>query len=217
VHFEILVEDASGKIALTEIVKKILGPHGDPHTWKIIAYKGVGRIPTTLRGASDPAKRILLDQLPRLLKGYGKSLPAKNHCVIVVVDLDDKNCMEFMRQLRRILNNCRPAPLTKFRIAIEEIEAWYLGDRNALLTAYPKANVRLLDSYHQDSICGTWEKLADAIHPGGSKTLKNAGWPLPGKEKCKWAEKISGQMDVKKNKSKSFQAFRDCLLELAKN
>jgi hypothetical protein len=176
-HFEILVEDASGKIALDEIVKKILGSHGDSHTWRIIAYKGIGRIPKNLRGKSDPRKRILLE----------------------------------------VLQKCNPSPLTKFRFAIEEIEAWYFGDRKAILTAYPGANTRILDSYHQDSICGTWEKLADAIYPGGSRALQKAGWPHPGEEKCNWARRIAGHIDIEKNKSKSFQAFRNCLLILANN
>jgi len=36
------------------------------------AYKGIGRLPKNLKGTSDPSKRILLDQLPKLLRGYGK-------------------------------------------------------------------------------------------------------------------------------------------------
>lgn len=216
-HFEILVEDASGKIALDEIVKKILGSHSDPHTWRIIAYKGIGRIPKGLRGKSDPRKRILLDRLPNILMGYGRSLDKVNNCLVVVVDLDDKNCMKFKKELLEVLQKCKPAPLTKFRFAIEEIEAWYFGDRKAILNAYPGANTRILDSYHQDSICGTWEKLADAIYPGGSRALQKAGWPRPGEEKCNWARRIAGHIDIEKNKSKSFQAFRDCLLILANN
>ena len=48
-HFEILVEDTSGKIALKSILGKILGPNGQGHTYKIISYKGIGRIPKDLR------------------------------------------------------------------------------------------------------------------------------------------------------------------------
>ncbi|MCP4699741.1 MAG: hypothetical protein GY862_23255 [Gammaproteobacteria bacterium] len=49
-HFEILVEDASGKIVLQSILGKILGPNGQDHSYKIISYKGVGRIPKNLKG-----------------------------------------------------------------------------------------------------------------------------------------------------------------------
>ncbi|UCH92116.1 MAG: hypothetical protein JSV88_17710 [Candidatus Aminicenantes bacterium] len=103
---------------------------------------------------------------------------------------------------------------TLFRIAIEEIEAWYLGDREAVLSAYPNASKSILENYQPDSIGGTWEKLADAIYPGGSKALINAGWPSAGQEKCKWAEKISPLMNIEKNQSKSFQVFRDGLRAL---
>ena len=68
-HIEILVEDASGKKLLEAVLPKLLGAYGEPHTWNMHAYKGVGRIPSNLKGRADPAKRILLDQLPRLLQG----------------------------------------------------------------------------------------------------------------------------------------------------
>lgn len=60
------------------------------------------------------------------------------------------------------------------------MEAWYLGDRNALLRAYPRAKKEVLNRYVQDSICDTWELLADALYAGGSASIKKAGWPLPG-------------------------------------
>ena len=43
--------------------------------------------------------------------------------------------------------------------AIEESEAWLLGDREALIAAYPDINLEILDTYVQDSQCGTWELL----------------------------------------------------------
>ena len=63
-HFEILVEDQSGKRALNIVVPKLLRAED---TFDVKAYNGVGRIPRGLAGQSDPQKRILLDQLPRLL------------------------------------------------------------------------------------------------------------------------------------------------------
>ena len=136
-HFEILVEDASGKIALDILLTKILPGN---HSSRTICYKGVGRLPRNLRGQTDPQSRILLDRLPKLLAGYGKSLPDPSWAVVVVVDLDNKDCLTFKGQLVATVNQCNPKPQTLFRIAIEESEAWLLGDRNAVLTAYPKAN-----------------------------------------------------------------------------
>ena len=169
-HFEILVEDASGEIALESILGKILG---QDHTYRIISYKGIGHIPKGLKGKTDPQKRILLDQLPRLLRGYGKSLQNSATAVIVVLDLDDKDCLEFECEMLNILYACNPRPTTLFRIAVEEGEAWLLGDRKAVKAAYPRAKEQVLNSYVQDSICGTWEKLADAISGWVEKTQKN--------------------------------------------
>ncbi|GHT50265.1 hypothetical protein FACS1894102_5660 [Spirochaetia bacterium] len=58
-HFEILVEDSSGKELLDIIVPKIIDI--SIHTYKIIKYKGCGRIPKDLKTTQDPQKRILLD------------------------------------------------------------------------------------------------------------------------------------------------------------
>ncbi|HED04305.1 MAG TPA: DUF4276 family protein [Candidatus Fraserbacteria bacterium] len=214
-HFEILVEDASGKIALGSILKKILGQNSQDHTYRIIAYKGIGRIPRDLRGTTDPRKRILLDRLPKLLRGYGKSLKNSSAAVVVVVDLDDKDCLVFKQEMLDILNTCNPQPTTLFRIAIEEGEAWLLGDRNAVKAAYPRAKEQVLHTYGQDSICGTWEKLADAIYTGGSQKLERLGWPHTGQAKCEWASNIAPHLDVDRNQSRSFQAFRDGIRNLA--
>jgi len=113
-----------------------------------------------------------------------------------------------------ILNICNPKPTTLFRIAIEEGEAWLLGDRDALKTAYHRAKDQILSTYVQDSVCGTWEKLADAIYPGGSKKLKQLGWPYTGITKCEWASKIAPSLDVESNQSRSFQVFREGMRNL---
>ena len=45
-HFEILVEDVSGKTTLEILVPKIINP--EQHTFNIHAYKGIGHIPKNL-------------------------------------------------------------------------------------------------------------------------------------------------------------------------
>ena len=214
-HFEVLVEDKSGSITVRKVLEKILGANGTNHTWIIHPYKGIGRIPPNLHTTPNPATQLLLDHLPNVLRGYGRSLPPTDNCVIVVVDLDNKNCTSFKQDLTDILNACNPRPETLFRIAIEETEAWLLGDRNALRAAYPRAKNAVLNSYVQDSICGTWEVLADAVHRGGAARLKRAGYPLAGKAKCEWARQIASRMDINQNNSTSFQVFRDGVKALA--
>jgi hypothetical protein len=92
-----------------------------------------------------------------------------------------------------------------FRLAIEETEAWYLGDRVALAEAYPKMRIDVLRRYQQDTVCQTWELLADAVYPGGAKAIKDAGWPLPGQMKHQWAERIGPLLVPERNVSPSFQ------------
>lgn len=211
-HFQILVEDQSGKIALDILVPKIIG---NEHTFDVKSYKGVGRIPTKMNKAVDASKRILLDNLPKLLAGYGRAWQNYNAVVIVVCDLDDKCLKSFRNELIGLLNTCNPAPETCFCIAIEEGEAWFLGDISAIKQAYPHAKNAVLSSYVNDSICGTWESLADAVYTGGSLALKKTGWQTAGKEKSIWAEKIAPCMNVEENQSPSFQYFRDNLRRIA--
>ncbi len=207
-HLEILVEDLSGKKTLDIIIPEILGL---AHTFKIHPYKGVGRIPKGLRGTSDPDKRILLDQLPKLLRGYGETFahypPDYPAAVILVCDLDDKCLKGFKEELLGILQTCNPQPETRFCFAIEEGEAWFLGDIPAIKAAYPKAKNAVLSAYVNDSICGTWERMADAIYPGGAKALSAQGWQRVGAEKSNWAKNISPHMNIGENKSPSFQYF----------
>ena len=214
-HFEILVEDLSGKKMLDILMPKIIGKQ---HTSRVKSYRGVGRIPKNLTNSTDVSKRILLDQLPRLLRGFGRTFanypvgfPA---ALIVVCDLDDRCLKTFREALFRVLNVCNPKPETRFCIAIEEGEAWLLGDIPAIKAAYPRAKDSILNGYQNDSICNTWELLADAVCTGGLKSLKKKGEQAAGKEKSAWANKITPYMNVEQNASPSFCYFRDKIREL---
>ena len=163
-HLDFLIEDVSGKTMLEILLPKVL-PAGVSYT--IYSYKGVGRIPGKMHSAKAIKGKQLLDNLPRLLNGFGKTYhnwgeSYKGH-VVVIFDLDDKSLDEFLAQLHQLLEWCQMAPETSFCMAIEEGEAWFLGDANALFKAYPHAKRQVLKTYKQDSICGTWEKLADVV------------------------------------------------------
>ena len=58
VHFEIFVEDQSGKQALDILVQKII--EISKHTFRVIAYKGIGRIPKDIGAKADVSKRPCL-------------------------------------------------------------------------------------------------------------------------------------------------------------
>ena len=147
------------------------------HSWRIRPYRGIGRVPRDLRGVTDPKARILLDRLPSILRGYGRSLDRESSAVVVVVDSDNRDCMVFKRELIEVLEACNPQPRTLFRIAIEEAEAWLLGDRDAVKAAYPDAKDAILNGYVQDSICDTWEVLGRCRPPRREATAQAAGLP----------------------------------------
>jgi len=207
-HYEILIEDESGKQAMEFLIPKILT---NKFTYRIIPYKGIGHIPKSLKPHIDANKRKLLNQLPRLLQGYGR-VPNIG-AVIVICDLDNKDKTQFLDELYNIINNCNPKPIVYFCLAIEEFEAWYLGDFNAIRIAFPNAKNNVLRNYVNDSICGTWELLADAICKGGRKSIKS--WIAEGEQKYIWAIKISPHMDVDNNLSPIFCEMRDLLRNIA--
>ena len=214
-HFEILIEDSSGKTALDILVPKIIGGE---HTVKIHSYKGIGHIPKGLTSSSDSKKRILLDQLPKLIQGYGTTFanypPSYPVVLVIVCDLDKRCLNNFREELFDCMNKCINKPKTYFCIAIEEGESWYLGDIDAIKTAYPQAKDAILNDYVNDSICDTWETLANAIFLGGAQSLSKLGGQAVGKEKASWALKISPHMNIEANQSPSFCYFREKIRSL---
>lgn len=204
-HLEILIEDISGKRAMEILLPRLLE---DSVTYRVHSYKGIGHLPKGLKPKTDASKRILLSRLPQILQGYGNNPSAET--IVVICDLDDRDKHGFIEELNSMLSKCNPRPDTIFCLAIEEFEAWYLGDLDAVRKAYPKAKNAILRRYENDQICGTWELLADAIHMGGSRAL--VGRAI-GEQKSIWATKISIHMNVENNASPSFCYMRDKLRE----
>ncbi|GHT16945.1 hypothetical protein FACS1894189_1930 [Planctomycetales bacterium] len=218
-HFEILVEDASGKVLLDQLVPQILGPKGKANQYRIIniqelKYRVMAQMPRHL-AKTLPWDAILFQTLSIQFKSYSKALLRKNSVVVVVVDLDRRPFRPFCDQLESLLAVYDSVLDGGIRLAVEEVEAWILGDLAAVRHAYPLVKEYVLKSYEQDSICGTWEWLADAIFHGGSERLTEIGYPLIGREKCQWADNIGQYMDVDRNRSPSFQAFREFLRQWA--
>ena len=95
-------------------------------------------------------------------------------------------------------------------VVVEELEAWFLGDMEAVRRAYSRIPASLLNTprlRNPDSVIGgTWETL--------EKTLQRHGYFKGGYPKVEAARTISTHMDINRNRSKSFQVFRDGLLAL---
>jgi hypothetical protein len=211
-HLEILIEDSSTKRLLEHLVPKIIGSAGRPHTWRLHNYQGIGRLPRNLGKDPDPGRRLLLDQLPRLLRGYAKT-PGID-AIVVILDSDRRDCVVFLQELRSLETACQPTQRVMFRLAIEETEAWYLGDRTALHQAYPNSRLAALSNYQQDTVCGTWERLADALHPGGLAAIRRTSGAFAGSLKHEWADRIGPLLDPERNLSPSFGKLRDGLRRL---
>lgn len=209
-YIEILIEDESGGVLIEQIMDKYVMERGDI-TYKIHSFKGIGKIPLKVNKVSQIKSKRLLTDLPMYLKGMDaslKSMPGQN-AVFVVLDSDDEDCAALKSSLIQMCEKLGITIPVFFCIAIEEIEAWLLGDNDALLTAYPTAKRQLLQKYVQDSIVGTWEYLADIIYKGGlSKLKKNtSSYYEIGMIKGDWAKNIGAYIDIRKNASPSFNYF----------
>ena len=155
----------------------------------------------------NPRREGLLDQLPAKLRAYGRALDPATDRVLVFLDLDSDSCLDLKGRLLATLGSCDPRPVVLFRIAIEELEAFYLGDPAAIRRAFPHAKLRRMKSYIQDSVCGTWEVFRQVI----DAALEDK--PL-------WAEKMGIHLGVEwkgknANRSESFRQFCRGLLMLA--
>jgi hypothetical protein len=164
-------------------------------------------------------KEALLGRLPGRLKAYRQTLQP-GWLILVLVDLDDDDCHALKQTLEReaaaagLMTRTR-ATGSQFdvlnRIVIEELEAWYFGDWKAVQTAYRRVPVTIPSR--------TPYRDPDAIKGGTSEALlriiKRAEYFADGLSKLQLAEKIAPHMDPARNTSRSFQVFRDALLQAA--
>lgn len=203
-HFQFLVEDQSGAVLIDILMKKISGIYPNI-TYSIKSFKGIGGF-TPQNTVKEIKTGKILNDLSTYLRGFNRSLKDMNAAIFVVLDNDTRNTVEFKKELKNVAQQNLITKDHVFCIAVEEIEAWLLGDESAIISAYPNAKVSVIHNYLQDSICDTWETLADAVYPGGrNKLLKNCtSYREIGKIKSEWAKNIGGYLNIKDNKSPSF-------------
>ncbi len=209
-YIEILIEDKSGSILVEQIMKKYVADKKD-FMYRIHGFKGIGKIPSKANGISQIKSKRLLTDLPMYLKGMNSSLknmPGKK-AVFVILDSDDEDCEKLKCSLMQMYQRLQLSIQVFFCIAIEEMEAWLLGDKKALLAAYPMAKEQLLRKYIPDSIVGTWEYLADIVYKGGLQALRKdaSSYYEIGMFKSECARKIGALLEIQRNISPSFHYF----------
>ncbi len=205
-HFEILVEGQSELTALSILMPSIVGSYLKPHSWRIHKHRGIGKLPDDFYSKPNVNDMTLLHQLPAKIKAYSK-YPSDDRVVVVLLDLDDNDKDELIRQLNSISDYCENKIKLCFLFAVEELEAWYMGDLQALIRYNPNINQDELGGYIQDSICGTWEVLAKADDPSFMRLKKRDPRSLD--KKKEWAKKIPPHMKIDINRSPSFREFID--------
>ena len=200
-HLVFFVEEASLESALTQLLPKILPPTVSS---KIHAFRG---------------KPDFLAKLPDRLKGYQAWLPP-DWKIVILIDEDREDCRKLKEKLEIMAissglitkSSCQKYKSFQVlnRIVVEELEAWFFGDVQAIRQAYPKVSANLANQQpyrDPDAIKGgTWEAL--------ERVLKKAGYHPGGLEKYKASSEISQYMNPELNRSKSFQVFYQGLLEI---
>jgi hypothetical protein len=193
-HIEFLLEEESCAEVLKLLVPKIVG-------------EGVSFATHVFQGKPD-----LLKCLPFRLRGYAKWLP-RDRRIVVLVDRDRDDCLELKAKLEKAAHDAglrtRASASGSLklqvlnRIAIEELEAWYFGDVEAITAAYPGVPKTLADKRgfrDPDAVRGgTWEALEGV--------LKRAGYYSVGMPKIEAARNIGQHLQPDRNRSASFKAF----------
>jgi len=200
-HLEIIVEEHSMEAFLQAFLPSLLR---EDQTFKIVHFQG---------------KKDLLNKLEARLKGYAKWLPS-DWRIIVIVDRDDEDCLKPKRQLEDAARHAGLATRRQSggkkwqianRIAIEELEAWYFGDWDAVKRAYPriKENISSKKGFRDpDAIRNTWESF--------EKILKKHGYFKGGLAKIEAARTIGANICPERNISHSFGIFLRTVTEISK-
>lgn len=198
-HLELLVEEPSAEAFFKELLPRIL-----PQTCTFTVHP--------FQGKSD-----LIGKLESRLKGYSSWLPA-DWRIVVVLDRDDEDCQQLKQQLE--VHSKRAGLRTKTiamgtnwqvvnRVIVEELEAWYFGDWEAVRSAYPRVSVHVPQRQglrDPDAIKGgTWEAF--------EREMQRAGYFRSGLAKIEAARAVAAHVRPDRSTSRSFKALHAALID----
>lgn len=193
-QIEFVVEEPSAEEALRHVLPKLVRKRA---RWKLInlgsKYKLLKALPDRLRAYHD---RIMRGETLR---------------VVVLVDRDTDDCVKLKRQLEEmaraagLATKTSPDALGQFhvvnRIAVEELESWFIGDSAALRQAF--SSLPAIDAgkgiFRNPDNGGSCE----ALH----RFLKRHGIYRSSYPKIDAARRIAPYLDLQANRSRSFMAF----------
>ncbi|GAA4039800.1 DUF4276 family protein [Hymenobacter glaciei] len=192
-HVEFLLEEPSSEAALNQLLPRLLLADD---TWRCVPHRG---------------KDALLLRLPALLKTYASRLPHEPGLRVVILMDADADCRKVKAELEKLVaaahlltKTTAPAHVpfrVLTRLAVSELEAWFLGDREAIQAAYPRVHAHHFKGLNRDpdAITDTWETL--------HRVLQKGGYYLTTKAKVEWSENIAQHLMPGRNESPSFHYF----------
>lgn len=200
-YLELLVEEESMKFFLREMLRRFF----PALNYSIHPFQG---------------KTNMLKQLPSRFRAYAKM--QHKFKIIVLIDRDNDDCkklkarIEAMARQSGLLVKSASNPenwQVTVRIAVEELEAWYFGDWEALMACYSKVPPSIPNKKQfrdPDAIQGgTWEQL--------EKIMKSRGYYQGGLPKREIAKNLGSALDPSRNRSQSFQVFWRTVEALSKH
>ena len=198
-HLVIFVEEPSTEAFLASLLPHIL----DDCEFQIVQFQGKGHLTANLRDR---------------LRAYSKWLPG-DWRLVVLVDRDNDDCRALKKRLEdaaaesKLLSRARSGGACwqiVNRVAVEELEAWYFGDWQAVRSAYPKVPAtiprRKRYRYPDEIRGGTWEAF--------ERVMQAHGYFRSGLRKIEADRAIAPHVDPARNRSPSFAAFRNALAEV---
>ena len=194
-HVEFLLEEPSAEAALSQLLPRLLAAED---TWRCVPHRG---------------KAALLGRLPALLKSYANRMPHDPNLRVVVLMDADADCVKVKKELEDLAKAAHlftktTAPAGQpfrvlTRLAVSELEAWFLGDRAAISAAYPRIHANhfkgVYRESHSDALTDAWETLHRILRKGGYYPTQYL--------KIEVAEQIASCLEPARNKSASFQYF----------
>lgn len=176
-----LLEEPSMVECLRAILPKLFPNWVENVDWIPVPHNGKSElersIPKKIRGWQEPGVRFL-----------------------ILRDNDQGDCRKLKAKLMALAESGRTDANVLVRIVCQELESWFLGDLDAVKSAYPKAQIQC--NYVS-------QKFRNPDLPGNA--AEELAKLTKTRVKVARAVKIGGEMRLDHNRSRSFNVFLDGL------